>query len=197
MKYEEENTKNDGENAKILEARGKIKNIDDARNTAKKIGGIFKGYYSATDIIFKTNKTDSEEGVIYLRIFKINSRQTKNYVFTHKIAEWSDNIKTDKIIIKSTFNTMEETFDFMTEHYGDELKKDYEYSREGWEYSLGKNGIFIERIDTLGPSLEIEAENKNDLENLFRLFEVSERFSESTPEIMKKLLGKYMTNTVS
>jgi hypothetical protein len=49
----------------------------------------------------------------------------------------------------------------------------------------------------LGPSLEIEAENKNDLENLFRLFEVSERFSESTPEIMKKLLGKYMTNTVS
>lgn len=31
--------------------------------------------------------------------------------------------------------------------------------------------------------MEIEADNKSDLENLFKLFEVSERFSESAPEI--------------
>ena len=36
-------------------------------------------------------------------------------------------------------------------------------------------------------AIEIEAENKSDLENLFKFFEVSECFSESTPEIMRKL----------
>ena len=78
----------------------------------------------------------------------------------------------------------------MADHYGNWLEEDYEYSREGWEYSLGKNGIFIEYIEKLGPTIEIEADNKSDLEDLFKLFEVRERFSESTPEIMRKLLGK-------
>lgn len=172
---------------KIFEARGKIKYIKDAINVAEKIGGIFKGSYSFTDIIFKAKKADSEKGVITLRIFKINNRQTKNYIFTHKIAEWSDKTKTDKIILKSKFDTMEEALDFMIDYYGDGLKEDYEYSRDGWEYHLNKNRIFIENIEKLGPTIEIEAENKSDLENLFKLFEVSERFSESTSEIMRKL----------
>lgn len=172
---------------KIFEARGKIKDIKDARNVAEKIGGISKGYYRAEDIIFEAKETDSEKGVIDLRIFKINNRQTKNYIFTHKIAEWSGKTKTDKIILKDKFDTMEEVLDFMIDHYGDVLKEDYKYSREGWEYNLEKGDIFIECIEKLGPTMEIEADNKSDLENLFKLFDVSERFSESTPEIMRKL----------
>ena len=115
---------------KTFEARGKIKNIKDARNVAEKIGGIFKGYYRATDIIFKAKESDPEKGVIDLRIFKINNRQTKNYILTHKIAEWSDKTKTDKIIIKGKFDTMEEVLHFMIDRYGDVLKEDYKYSRE-------------------------------------------------------------------
>lgn len=173
---------------KILEARGKIKDIKNARNIVERIGGIFKGSYYNTDIIFKNIEED--KGIITLRIFKINSRQTENYIFTHKIAEWHDKTKTDKIILKCKFNTIEKVFDFMSNHYGGWLDEDYEYSREGWEYILGNNGIFIECIETLGPTIEVEAENKNDLENLFKLFEVTERFSESTPLIMRKLLKK-------
>jgi adenylate cyclase class IV len=172
---------------KIFEARGKISNIKNARNVAEKIGGIFKGYYSAEDVIFKAKKTDPEKGVIDLRIFKINNRQAKNYIFTHKIAEWSDKIKTDKILLKDRFDTMEEVLNFMIDHYGDVLKEDYKYSREGWEYNLEKGDIFIECIEKLGPTIEVEADNKSDLENLFKCFEVNERFSESTPEIMRKL----------
>mgnify|MGYP006955681738 CR=1 FL=1 len=123
-----------------------------------------------------------------MRIFKINNRQTKNYIFTHKIAQWSDKmIKTDKIILKNRFDTMEEALNFMIDHYGDNLKEDFKYSRDGWEYNLNKNSIFIECIEKLGPTIEIEAENKNDLENLFKFFEVSEHFSEPTSEIMRKL----------
>jgi adenylate cyclase class IV len=174
---------------RTLEARGKIRDIEEAIDMAKKIGGIFKGSYRATDIIFKSKKED-EEGVIDLRIFELNNRQGKNYIFVHKIAEWSDKIKKDKIILKGEFDTMGEVLDFIADHYGDSLKEHYEYSREGWEYNVGKSDIFIENIEKLGPTIEIEADNKSDLENLFKLFEVEKRFSESTPEIMRKLLGK-------
>lgn len=174
---------------KIFEARGKIKDINDARNVAEKIGGIFNGYYSATDIIFRSKKSDLE-GILDLRIFKINNRQTKNYILTHKTAEWSDKIKTDKIILKNNFDTIEEALDFMKDHYGNDLKEYYKYSREGWEYHLEKGDLFIECVEKLGPTMEIEADNKSDLENLFKLFEVGEYFSEPVPEIMRKLLGK-------
>ena len=183
----------------IFEARCKIKDISNARNEAEKIGGIFKGYYYCTDIIFKNVENsdsekgiiNSEKGIIRLRVFKINNRQTKNFIFIHKIAEWEDKIKVDRIILKERFDTIKEALDFMIEHYGNNLKDDYEYSREGWEYHLDKSGIFIENIEKLGPTIEIEAESKRDLENLLKLFETTECFSEPTPEIMRKLLRKY------
>ncbi len=172
---------------KIFETRGKIKDIKDARDTVEKIGATYKGFYSCTDFIFKTKNIGD---IIRLRVFKINNRQSKDYIFIHKTAEWFDKIKTDKIIIKREFDTMEETLDFMINHYGYVLVNDYEYSRIGWEYSYNGNSIFIENIDMLGPTLEIESDNKNDIENLFKFFNVSELFTESVAEIMRKLLGK-------
>ena len=167
----------------IFETRGKIDNIKDARDTAEKIGAVFKGFYSCTDFIFETKNV---EEILRLRVFKLNNRKAKNYILTHKIAEWSDKIKTDKIILKRKFDTIKETTNFMIDHYGD-FKEDYEYSRDGWEYSLNKNSIFIEKIEKLGPTIEIEVENKDDLESLLKFFNISELFSESTPEIMRKL----------
>ena len=170
----------------IFETRCKIKDILNARNVAEKMGGIFKGYYSNTDIIYKT-EADSQKGVIVLRVFKINNRQTKNFILTHKIPEWMDTIKTDKIMLKERFDTMKEALDFMIDTYGKGLREDLKYSREGWEYHLDRNRIFIENIEKLGPTIEIESESKRDLENLLKSFETTECFSESTSEIMMKL----------
>jgi len=173
---------------RTIESRGKIKDIKDAKNVAKNVGCEFKGYYSARDMIFKSKK--AERGIIDLRAFSMNNRQSKNYILTQKIAEWSGKTKKDKIVLKDSFDTMGEALAFMIVHYGEDLKEDYRYSREGWEYGLEKGDIFIEVIEKLGPTIEIEADNKSDLEDLFKLFEVTERFSESTPEIMRKLLRK-------
>lgn len=168
---------------KIFETRGKIKDIKAARDTAEKIGAIFKGFYSCTDFIFQTKNV---EEILRLRVFKINNRKTENCILIHKTAEWSDKVKTDKIILQNKFDTIKEAINFMIDRYGD-FKEDYEYSRDGWEYSLNENGIYIENIEKLGPTIEIESDNKNDLENLFKFFDISELFSKSTPEIMRKL----------
>ena len=173
-----------------FEIRCKIKNIKGAMDIAEKIGGVSKGYYSNTDIIFKIGKTYPEKEIIRLRAFKINNRQTKNFVLFHKAADWEGNIKIDRIILKERFDTMEEAIDFIKYYYGDDIKEGYEYSREGWEYHLNKSKIFIEDIEKLGPTIEIEAESKRDLENLLKFFGTTECFSEPTPEIMRKLLRK-------
>jgi len=175
---------------KTFEARGKIKDIKDARNVAEKIGGIFKGYYHAVDVILKPKEEDREGGIIDLRIFDINNRQTKIYTITQKIAEWSGNTKKDKIIIKREFDEFEKVLNFIKDHYGNILDYHYEYARDGWEYHLENGDIFIEYIENLGPTIEIEAENKSDVETLFKFFEVREYFYEPVPEIMRKLLKR-------
>lgn len=178
--------------SKIFEKRCKIKDIDETRKVAELIGGIFKGHYSATDIIFKSKNADSEKGagVIVLRMFEINNRQTKNFILTHKIAEWTGKTKTDKIVLKEKFDSMEEATNFIIDHYGVWIEEDYSYSREGWEYQLDSNSIYIEYIEKLGSTIEIESENKKELENLFKHFETIECFSEPVSEVMRKLLGK-------
>lgn len=168
---------------KTFETRGKINNIKDARDTAEKIGAVYKGFYSCTDFIFQTKNI---EEILRLRVFKINNRKTENCILIHKTAEWSDNIKTDKIILNRKFSTMKKAVNFMIEHYGD-FKEDYEYSRDGWEYSYNGSDIFIENIEKLGPTIEIESDNKDDIENLLKFFDVIELFSVSTPEIMMRL----------
>lgn len=172
---------------RVLEARGKIKDLKIARDTAEKIGGIFKGHYRAKDIIFKSKKED-EKGTICLRMYGLNNRQGKDYIFIHKVAKWSGNTKKDEVILRGEFDKMEEVANFIMVHYGESLMENYEYSRHGWEYQLEKGDIFVEYIDTLGPTMEIEADTESDLESLFGLFEVDKRFSESTSEIMRKLL---------
>jgi adenylate cyclase class IV len=176
------------EKSDYVEKRCKIKDVDDTRKIIETIGGIYKGYYSATDIIFKPKKAESEEGTIVLRVFKINSRQTKNIVLTHKIAEWDDKIKTDRIILKKKFDTIGKAILFIIDRYGIGTKDDYTYSRDGWEYHLDKNRVFIEYIEKLGPTMEIESDNKKDLENLFKHFEITECFSEPVSEVMRKLI---------
>lgn len=174
-----------------IEARGKIKDIKGARDTAEKIGAIFKGYYHAIDIILKPKNEEPEKGIIDLRIFDINNRATKSYIVTQKIAIWSDKTKKDKVVVKKYFDTLGEMTNFIIERYGYIFNDRCEYSREGWEYHMEKGDIFIEYIERLGPTIEIEADNKENLEELFQLFDISERFSESTPEIMRRLISRY------
>ncbi len=169
---------------KTFEVRGKIEDVKCARESAEKMDAISKGFYSRTDFIFKIKDVND---VLRLTIYEINNRQSKNYIFTHKTTEWFGNVKTDKIILENKFDTNEEVTNFMKDHYGD-FEEIIKYSRIGWEYELNEKNIFIENIEKLGPVIEIESDNKDDLENLLKIFDVSDIFSEPTSEIMRKLL---------
>lgn len=174
----------------MIEVRGKIKNIEGVKKKIESLGGIFKGYYFYCDIVFAVGyeKVDMGKDVVRLRELKVNNRQTKNYLLTHKIAEWTDRTKTDRFIVRQDFDTMEEARDFIEVHYSGSLKEDFKYCREGWEYWVGNSRVFVEGIEGFGPSVEIESDSKEDLEGLFEKLEIEERFTDSVPDVMRKII---------
>lgn len=174
----------------MIEGRGIIKNIENARKKIEKIGGIFKDQYSFTDIIFvfKSSKTKLNKELIRLRIYKINNWPTKDVILIHKTTSWKGNSKTDNIILRKEFNTAEEAINFINKNFKNKPKKDFEYFREGWEYDFDRKKVFVEDIKGFKPTVEIEAENEEELNNVFKKINVIKRLSDSVPEIMRKII---------
>ncbi len=174
----------------MIEARGIIKNVDETKKKIEKIGSVYDSYYSYTDIIFIpiSGEVDLNKEFVRVRVLKVNNWQTKNVILVHKKAEWNGTSKIDNFILKKEFNTVEEAVNFIKEYYKNKLKESFRYSREGWEYHFGKNRIFVEDIEKLGSTIEVEAENENELSCIFKKLEITERVSDSVPEMMRKAL---------
>lgn len=175
----------------MIEARGIIKNIQETKMKIEKIGGKYDSRYSYADIIFIpiSGEADLNKEFVRVRVLKVNNWQTKNVVLVHKTAEWKGKAKIDNFILKKEFNTAEEAIDFIKEHYKGKLKESFKYFREGWEYHFGKNRIFVEDIEKLGPTIEVEAENENELSDIFKSLEIMEKVSDSVPEMIGKILN--------
>lgn len=175
----------------MLEARGKIKNIEEIKKKIEKIGGVYDSYYSYTDIIFipVSREANLNKEFIRVRILKVNNWQTKNVVLVHKTAEWKGKAKIDNFILKKEFDKLEDAFEFIEEYYKGKLKENFRYFREGWQYQLGNNRIFIEDIEKFGPTIEIEVENEKEIDSIFEKLGIAEKVYDSVPETMRKILS--------
>ena len=175
----------------MVEGRATIKDIEETKKKIKQLGGVVKNYYSFTDIIFipKIGKINLNKEFIRLRILKVNNWPTKDIILIHKRTDWKGKSKIDNIILRKEFSEIENAVDFIKKHFQNKLKKSFEYYREGWEYYFGKKRIFVEDIKKFKPTVEIEAENEKELDNIFEKLETVERLSDSVPEIMRKKIN--------
>jgi len=173
----------------MIEGRAIIKDIEKAKKSIESLGGIFKSNYILKDIIFipKIGKYKLNNDFIRVRINIKSDWIAKKVILIRKQNEFKNIGKIDKILFRKEFDTEEEAFIFIQKKFP-EFKKGFEYEREGWEYQLNKNRIFIEDIKGWKPSIEIETEKEEDLEDLFNKIGVLELIKESIPEIMNKLL---------
>lgn len=187
-----------------LEIRGKIKDVDslnDIKKRIEKLGGICKGHYSRTDIIFRDER-EYGEGTKSLILYTENNRDSRSYSFIHKVSKWSGKYKKDRTILKKEFDGIKDAFNFINDEYGDRLESYYRYSREGWEYSLNNCDIFIEAIEILGPMIEIESDRVLDIERIIESLDIYdiEKVSwikRSVSEIMEELIMENMENNTS
>ena len=112
---------------------------------------------------------------------------TKKVILVRKQTKFKDTGKIDNIILRKEFELEEKSFAFIKEKLS-EFKKGFEYEREGWQYQLNDNRIFIEDINGWKPSVEIEAKSEKQLKELFDKIGIVELVKSSVPEIMRKLL---------
>lgn len=174
----------------MIEARALMKSIKQARTNAESLGCKYMGDYHNKDIIFvpKDKKGyDLSDDFVRLRVFIRNNRPTRNVILVRKRTEFKETGKIDKVVLKEEFDTEKEALAFIKKSLP-EFKKGFEYSREGWEYHLGDNRIFVEDITGYMPSMEVEAESEEELKDLLKKIGAVEIVNASIPEIMRKRL---------
>lgn len=173
----------------MIEGRAIIESIDKAKASVEKIGGQFKSNYIFKDIIFVSKKRHYNLNDDFVRV-RINIKSdwpTKKVILVRKQTKFKKIGKIDKVILKKEFESEEEAFAFIKEKLPD-FKKEFEYKREGWQYQLKDNKIFIENIKGWEPSVEIEADSEEQLKELFEKIGILKLVKSSVPEIMRKLL---------
>ena len=173
----------------MIEGRAIIENIEKTKASVKSLGGKFKSHYILKDIIFIPKKEDYNLSDDFIRV-RINIKSdwpTKRVILIKKQTEFKEIGKIDKVILKEEFDTEEEAFAFIKDKFP-EFQEGFDYKRNGWQYQLNDNRIFIEDIKDWKPSIEIEAENEEELKRLFDKIEILELVKSSIPEIMRRVL---------
>jgi|WetSurMetagenome_2_1015567.scaffolds.fasta_scaffold01419_3 adenylate cyclase class IV len=172
----------------MVEARAIISDIEKTKKKLENLGAVFQGDYIFKDIIFITDKKnyDLHDGYLRLRVYTKNNWPTKNYLLVKKQSKSSDISKNEKKILKKEFDSENEALNFINTEFYDEFKRDFEYSRKGWQYKLENSRIFIEDIENFKPTIEIEGEAEQKLELLFKKIGIVEKLNKSIPEIMAR-----------
>ena len=170
----------------MIEIRGIIKDIKETRRKVEELGGELRSNYEFKDVIFSEDINNNlKKDFLRLRIYSKNNWPTKDFVLVRKKTEFKEVGKISNKILKKEFDNKKDSINYIKENFPG-FKKTIEYSREGWQYQLNKNKIFIENIKEYKPSIEIEAENKKELKTLLKKFDVLKTLKEPLAEIMRR-----------
>ena len=170
----------------MIEIRGIIKDIKETRRKVEELGGELRSNYEFKDVIFSEDINNNlKKDFLRLRIYSKNNWPVKDFVLVRKKTEFKKFGKISNKILKKEFDNKKDSISYIKENFPG-FKKTIEYSREGWQYQLDKNKIFIENIKEYKPSIEIEAENKKELKTLLKKFNVLKTLKEPLAEIMRR-----------
>lgn len=149
----------------MIEKRAKIKDLNETKLSISKLGGVFLGQYAFTDKV-----TFNANGIQKLRYISRNNRPGKRYILI---------VKNGKEILSRV--------EFEKEENVPKFENFIEYSRIGFEYKLDNLKIFVEEIDCLGLSIEIESSDEKEIDDLLDKIDVVEIFEKSVSELIRDI----------
>lgn len=172
----------------MIEGRAIISSIEDTKAQIEKLGGVFNSNYAFKDVIFVPKKAtyNLSDDFLRARVYLKTNWPTKKVVLIRKQTEFKKVGKADNIILRKEFDTEQDTLTYIQQELGSEFEYGFEYSREGWQYDLTKSRVFIENIEGLKPSVEIETDNEEQLQTIFDKLRPIERLGDSVPELVRK-----------
>lgn len=150
-----------------------------------------KSDFSFYDIIYvnKNGKSITDD-TLKIRVYNLNEWNTKDVLVIRKTALLVDCAKEDKVLLKEEFDNLEEAEKYVLENFSNDFEFAFKLSKIGKEYASSTCRVWIEDIENFGRSIEIGANNQEDIDNLISKFSVVEKLDKSVPEVMYERLGK-------
>ncbi len=154
----------------MIEARSFVSDIEPTRKVLENLGADFKGEYRLTDKIYSSYNPvkNLDDEFLRLRIYHKNIWPQKDVIVAVKIHDQKE-IGVDTIVpLKKEFDKEKEAEDFINQNLLDKYKYEYEFTRTGWQYSLGEDEIDLEKVEDLDNFYTVEFKSAT-VEGLRRL----------------------------
>lgn len=154
----------------MIEARTFVTEIDSTRKILEENNAIFKGEYVLSDKVYSSYNPVKllNDEFLRLRTYHKNIWPQKDIIVAVKIHDQKEIGVDAEVPLKKEFDTIEDAETFIEENLLNQYKYEYEFTRTGWQYSLGEDEIDLERVDDLQDFYTVEFKS-NTIEGLKRL----------------------------
>lgn len=176
----------------MVSGRAVIKDIKQTKSQVESMGGEFKSHYILKDIIFlpmQEKNYNLSDDFVRVRVNIKSNWVTKKVILVRKQTRFNQTGKVDNIVLREEFDTLEEAFEYI-ENKIPKFEKGFEFEKQGWQYQLGDERIFIEDTQDWKPSVEITTQSDQKLKELFDSLRVVEVVKLSVPEIIRRILNQ-------
>jgi adenylate cyclase class IV len=169
------------------EIRAYIQDIDDTRNALINLGAIFKSEYAFTDYLYQPKNivVDFNKEYIRLRVYEKTDWDEKKCILVHKVKNAQE--VTGEILMHKNFDSIREAEQDLKASY----ILQFSFYRKGWHYSLDDNQIFVESIESLNPTIEIVAPDKNHVNDLFAKLSIMHVIEHPVPYLIQQQKIKF------
>ena len=99
-----------------------------------------------------------------------------------KRATLENGAKVDKVLTREQFDTEEEALKFVENNLSQDYEFSFKFSKSGIEYKNENIRVWVEDVENIGITLELEAEKIDSLNDFIKHFNVKERLNISLPE---------------
>ncbi|GEM_PF-5619648 len=167
----------------LYQARYVFEEIEPIRQQICAIGSEPRGMYFFTDEIVNSND-DLNMHLLRLRCYQINIMLKSKVELTEKTMRWKDFFKVDTIHYQKDFVNFTDAVLHAEDRFGSYVPV-VSFARQGWAYCLDGMHLFLEYIDTLGPSLGIEGDCTRCIINLAKQLRLSDPARSSVPKLVQ------------
>lgn len=176
----------------MLEARIFDYDLEKAREILLQHKAVFKGEYEVLDTIYLPKDTNHTIGQTFLRLRVVpkNIWDEKPVIVAIKNTELKEVGKQSTIPLKKEFNTKEEAEIFIEKNHMDIFEYDFEFSRVGWQYFIGEDGVDLEKGEGYS-SIEFKSKTEDGLKQLLHIFDAKDPIKGPSVLKIKEILNKH------
>jgi len=163
-----------------IEARAKIEDVEAFRENIKQMNAEFVVSFSVVDHLFQPKgvKWDMNDNTM-----KVRETDGKVIIKCH-LVEWKDGIKSDKFGFKQEVESLSLAFEIMNSF---NFEKVAEFSKKGELYKIPEFSFYLEEIEKLGWSVEVEAETREKVKEIMDKLGLT-IISKSVPKMIQEKL---------